>query len=58
VPEFDPSNWTDDFDDLRSVKGRLMDDPDLCDRTFYSKQEAFQAGLTLALESDGAASAG
>lgn len=40
--------WEGDFDELAGLEGRLSEDPDMCDRLFASKNEAFLAGRYLA----------
>lgn len=43
---FDPDSWEGDFDELQPFQDELAYSEDLCE-TFYSKREAFAAGLYL-----------
>ena len=43
----DPEAWEGDRDELLGAEDRLGSDPNLCDRTFCSKHEAFTVGLYL-----------
>lgn len=44
----DIENWEGDWETLRSHEDRLCAEPDLCDRVFASKHEAFTAAYALA----------
>jgi hypothetical protein len=46
----DLNAWTGDIDDLVGHEDQRADDPDLCARVFASKQEAFAAGMSLAVK--------
>lgn len=42
-------NWTGDVEDLDGHEDELGIDPDLCERVFASKHEAFTAGFGLGI---------
>ena len=46
----EPTSWEGDFDELPSLRNRLADEPDTCERVFASKHEALVAGMYIAAE--------
>jgi hypothetical protein len=44
---FDPDAWDGEYQELTGIRDELVIDPELCERTFCSKQEAFAAGLLI-----------